>query len=328
LSAIVDTIICYPFGAVLRFIYQFVGSYGLAIILFTILTKLVILPFTLKSKRGMADMQRLQPKLKALEKQYASTNRAKYQEEVAKLYQQENISPMGSCLPTFITLPIMIGLYYVIQRPLSFIMGLSGDEIATLATRLGIAIPESAQQFQLMEIQIASEAFHHFPEVSSISDKLLPIDFNFLGLNLAQTPQWNAISWLWIIPVLSGVTALLMNKLMTKMTAKISGGPPQGGNQMAIMNAMMPVMSIWFGFILPAGVGLYWITSNLVMGVQEVLIGEFLIRENDKKEAAAAKEREAREKVRKQFERERALENQRIQKEMQEKEKKKGGKGS
>ena len=272
--------IAIPFGYVLRFIYEIVSSYGLAIIIFTILSKLLVYPLTLKSKKSMRQMQKLQPKMQDLQKKY-SKNKQKYQEEVAKLYQDEKINPMGSCLPMLITLPIMMGLYYVIQQPLTFMMGVSSDVIVKLGGMAGVEV--TVDTLRQSEIVIANFVSENFDKVASLSEKLLPVDFNFLGFNLAATPSITDISILTIIPIISGITAFASMQFTQKLQGSSMEGQPAA---MKGMIYMMPFMSAYFGIILPAGVSLYWITGNILMIIQEYVMFRHLKKHDEKEEAA------------------------------------------
>lgn len=268
---ILDILVTRPFGLILMFIYQFVNSYGVAIILFTIITKLIMMPLSLKSKRGMMSMNAIQPKLNELQKKYKN-DKVKLNEEMQKLYQQEGVSPMAGCLPTMITLPIMMALYYAVQRPLTFMMGLSTSEIATMATRLGITINNNSA---LMEINIANAAYKNFDLVKDISAALKPINFNFMGIDLAATPSVGHLSILWLIPILSGLTAFLSSYIMQKMQGN-TAATAQQNSTMRSMLIMMPLMSVWIGFTLPTSMGIYWITGNIVMTIQEFLLTAYV----------------------------------------------------
>ena len=282
--------IAVPFGYVMRFIYELVGNYGLSIILFTLLTQLLMLPITWKQKKGMMDMQRLQPKMLELQKRYAN-NREKYAQEVQKLYDQEGISPFSGCLPMLITLPIMMGLYYVVAQPLRYFMGLSVEEVATLADALGVTGGSAYTQ----QIAVAGELYQHFDEVQGLVPGLMKVNFNFLGLNLASTPSFRDFGLLWIIPILSGATAFLQSyvmRLMQRRQGVVQDAATGASNTM--MNVMMPAMSIYFGFILPAGLGVYWIARNVFSIVQELLLTPYFIRKAHEKEAELLTQEEER----------------------------------
>ena len=279
---IFDTLIVRPFGLLLMWIYSIVNNYGLAIIIFATIAKLILLPFSYKSKKSMAQMSRVQEKVNKLQKQYAN-NRVKLNEEITKLYEREGISPMSGCLPSFLPLPIMFGLYYAVQKPLTYMMGFlekPGTDIALLANAVGIT-DLASQNAYTVQITIAERLGEFFdasgklmPEIanlsSNIANYLVYIDFDFFGLNLAQQPSFTNPSVLWVIPILSGLTAFLSSFL----TQKMQGSQLQGS--MKIMLYVMPLMSVYFGFILPASVGIYWITNNVLMVVQEFCLGKFI----------------------------------------------------
>ena len=124
-------IITMPFAALLRWLYEFTSSYGLSIILFALVIKLVLLPFQMKSKRSMMRMGSLSKKQQELQKQYAN-NQKKYQEELAKLYQEENVNPASGCLWSFLPLLILMPLYSIVYRPITHFMGLSQEAMDTL----------------------------------------------------------------------------------------------------------------------------------------------------------------------------------------------------
>ncbi len=277
---IFDTLIVRPFGLLLMWIYNMVNNYGAAIIIFATIAKLILLPFSYKSKKSMAKMSTLQEKLNKLQKQYAN-NRVKLNEEMTKLYEREGVSPMSGCLPSFLPLPIMFGLYYAVQKPLTYMMGFleNGPDIPLLAQAVGVDIAaENAYTVQIIIAERLGEFFdaagNLMPSIaelsSNIANYLVYIDFNFFGLNLAQQPSFSNPSVLWVIPVLSGLTAFLSSFL----TQKMQGMQVQGS--MKTMLYLMPLMSVYFGFILPASVGIYWITNNVLMVVQEFCLSKFI----------------------------------------------------
>ena len=257
-------IIAVPFGYIMRLIYEIIGSYGLSIIAFSLLAKLVMLPFSIKTKKSMLDLQRIQPKLNELQRKYGK-DQQKLSMEMQKLYQEEGVSPFGSCLPTLITFPIMIGLYYVISKPLTYFMGLSAEEVTKLGELLGV-VSENAYT---AEIQIAGLVSQNFDAVAHVSEKLMNVDFNFLGMNLATTPSFKEFGLLWLIPILSGVTAYFLSTI----TLKMQGTGDVQNSSTSTMKYMMPLMSVYFGFILPAGLGVYWIANNVFSALQEIILG-------------------------------------------------------
>ncbi|NCB28475.1 MAG: YidC/Oxa1 family membrane protein insertase [Clostridia bacterium] len=273
-------IIVRPFGLILMWIYQLVGSYGLAVILFAVLAKIILFPLSYKSKKSMLKMNAVQGRLQELQKKYAN-NKVKLNEEMQKLYESEGVSPMSGCLPTFITLPIMMGLYYAVQKPLTFMLGLGTADIALLGNKVGIDVATVAAKSATYQLDIA-QGLNKFVDASgafssdilnlseNIKNLLIPIDFNFFGLDLSLTPHISQPSVLWLIPILSGLTAFLSSYIMQKMQKT------QAAGSMKTMLYMMPLMSVYFGFLFPASIGIYWVTNNILTTVQEYALTKYL----------------------------------------------------
>ena len=278
-----------PFGWLLLQIYNLLGSinsvfpYAFALIIFTIIAKLVMLPFSMKSKKGMLDTQRIQPKLKELEKKYKD-NKEKYSQEVSKLYKSEGVSMLGGCLPLLITFPILMALYSVIQRPLTFMLGVDFESLQQIASldavknALMTANPKIADFAEILknvsryEILIANEISANATILSSaqsISSNIIPIDFNFFWMNLSHTPSFNHFGVLWIFPVLSGASAFLSMRITSRYQG--TSGDAQA-KQMGQMGMIMPLISVWIGFMVPTGLALYWIINSLLSVVQDPLL--------------------------------------------------------
>jgi len=279
-----------PFGWVLKLCYNLIGNYGLSIIIFSVIAKLVTLPFQMKSKKSMMDMQRLQPKLAELEKKYKD-DKERYSLEVQKLYKKEGVSMFGGCLPMLIMLPIMIGLYSVVRQPLTYIFDISPEQIQALADAFAAAGAKiTTQGGYMLQIDVAKNLAAYPDIVASIAPNLVDLDFNFLGINLSEIPNFRASikpfivrEWLlWIIPVLSGLTAWLSNWFIRRSQGKPMTEQAAATNGM--MNWMMPAMSVWIAFMVPAGLGLYWIVSNILSAVQEPLLSAYYKKKAEKKE--------------------------------------------
>ncbi len=271
------TIFSTPFGYVMRFIYQFVGSYGMSIFLFALLVKVLMLPLSLKQKRSMMEVARIQPQLQKIQKTYARDQR-RMQEEMQNLYDREGVSPMAGCGTSLITLPIMIGLYGVIIQPLTYFMQLTAAQISEIASRLSFEMTNYHSQ-----IELASRIFANFDQVADVSDRLMRVSMQFGPIDLAATPSFGEFNILWIIPILSGLTSLLMSWLGQKLNP-MQNANPQAQSSGKIMMFMMPLMSVWFGFILPAGLGVYWISNNILSGVQEALLNVWMKKKLAEKE--------------------------------------------
>lgn len=268
-----------PLGMLLNLIYSGVQSYGLAIILFALLVKIVILPISYHGKKGMMKMSALQGKMQQIQKKYAN-NKVKMNEEISKLYEKEGVSPMSGCLPSFIPMFVLMGLYYAVVKPLNFMMGLSGglpsdvgEDINLLAEHLGIEITSQNAYTIQMEIARKCNDFFHDgvldPEIANLSDGiknlLHPLNFNFFGLDLSAKPTL-ALSVLLLIPILSGLTAFLSSWIIQK----VQGNQMQGS--MKTMMYMMPLISVYFAFQFPIAIGVYWIFNNVFSCIQELAL--------------------------------------------------------
>lgn len=297
MGEIFGLVIVRPLGLILLAIFKTVGSYGLAVILFALLVKLICIPLAIKGKKSMLAMTALNAEMQQLQKKYAN-NRVKLNEETQKLYDKHGVNPMTGCLPQFIPLPIMMGLYYAVQQPLKFMMGFSDDVINQLATLVGVNMETAGYYGQITIAEKLGQLFTDngsvWPDsVTAITNgagELLNIDFHFLGLNLAQTPSISHPSIIWIIPILSGVTAFLSSYVMQKMQGTQNSA---AAGQMKMMNVIMPLMSLYFAFILPGAIGIYWIFNNLFACVQELTLTRYLRGKQEKKDAEHAAQVEA-----------------------------------
>ena len=296
------------FAWIMQFIMTYLTSnFGLAIILFTIITKLLLFPLQLKSKKGMLDQQRIAPKMAALEKKYKN-NKQKYSEEVQKLYKQEGVSMLGGCLPTLLVLVIILGLYGVIYKPVYYLMAdkdkaivqdvalqlqsdyengvyiKKTDDAEKWMQRLNeqIRTDENGQRdaSRVNELNLAQALAGNTDRLKALKpgykkyDRLFEINFNFLGLDLGEQPSYKPFNLHAILPVISAVTAYLMSYL----TQKLNGGAVQSdaaakaANTSKTMLYFMPIMSLVIGFTLPSGLTLYWIVNNILSGIQEPLL--------------------------------------------------------
>ena len=273
-----------PFGYLMSLIYKIVPNYAVAIILFTLVTKLLLFPVNYKTQKNAARMQLFQPKLEKLKKSYGS-NPQRLQEEQQKLYQQEGINPMGSCLPMFVQMFLLFGVIDVVYKPITHILHITksvrtaaiekaseiavnigdinnGKEISTSNLRSELLTAEALDKHP-DEFRDLAENF--FQKVSDFSDT-----FSVFGANLGKTPEFRPEVWnkeaiiLFCIPFLAGLAQLIFSLYSQIHQKKVN---PQaqaaGGGCMTAMTLLMPVWSIWIAFEVPAGVGFYWIFSSL-----------------------------------------------------------------
>ena len=301
-----------PFGWLMRQFYELTGNFGLAVILFSLAVTIVLLPFMAKSKKGMMRMTRLQPKLMELQKKHEG-NQQKLNEEIAKLYRQEKASPMGGCLWSLLPFPILLALYRAVIKPLTIVMGVpdellaEGGALLNRLNELGFSLAEGANSYyaQIYQSEFITANFDQF---AGISDKLIPMDFNFLGLNLAATPNWHfwafdfsegvwPVIGLFLIPIISTALSYLSMYISQKVNATTATtAQAQSTNRMMLW--MMPLMSLWLGFTLPAAMGIYWIMNSITGIIRDTALTAYYKKKLDAEDAVRrAEEREREEEL-------------------------------
>lgn len=300
--------ICVPFAFLTRLFYSWTGSYGVALILFTLVVKLVLLPFQLKSKKSMLRMNRMQGKLNDIKTRYAN-NQQKQQEAMAELFAKEGINPMSGCLWSMIPFPILIALYYIIRVPLRYFMSLSESviaEITTLAGTLGFTAAEGSQAYE--QIYLAKFIHEHWADFAGKFDGLIDLNYNFLHIDLAAQPsslfsQFPGGGWpVWgalLLPIISAGIQFAMSFI----TMRTNGSAPNGSTK--TMMYMMPLMTLWMGYILPSALCIYWIANSAFSLIQEVTLNKYFNKILDREETE--KEKAAREKCYAKYQRQKEL---------------------
>ena len=294
-----------PFAWLMLWLYNQTHSYGLAVILFALVVNLILAPFMAKSKKGTMRMSRVQPKIQELQKRHEG-NQQKLQQEMQKLYREEGVNPMGGCLWSLIPFPILIALYSVIRQPLSRMLFMATDTVTKLQEffieKGWYAVP--AKQDAYFEIKLANIAHEHWGDFDvSAFDKLQNLDFTSLGLNLGSTPNWRIWSldfsegvWpvlgLFLIPLIATFLSWASMKV-GQMSNPVSD--PQTEASMKSMNLMMPLMSLWFCFIMPASMGVYWIANSIFGMGRDILLTKIFKKQLDKEDAEKNAKRAARE---------------------------------
>lgn len=319
-------IILTPFAWLLMLFYDFSQNYGIALILFALVIKLVLFPFNLKGKKSMIQMNLLSSKMQQLQKQYGK-DRERYNLEIQKLYEKEKVNPMSGCLWSFIPIIFLMVLYGIIREPLTYLMNVPADMIETVAEITGVANSGTYPQIAMLKA-IADPAVLEQVK-AALGDAgagLFSMNVEFLGINLANIPQlnfWSAeggLVWgnigLFLLPLVSVGTSLLSMYVSMKTNQMNRGG--EQNEQMAKTNRtmmiFMPIMSLWIGFTVPAGLSIYWIAQYIFSIFQELICGRLLKKDYERARAEAAererqeKEDEKRRKEEARLERQRRLE--------------------
>ncbi|WP_295580130.1 YidC/Oxa1 family membrane protein insertase [uncultured Oscillibacter sp.] len=308
--------ICIPFAWLVRFFYELTGSYGVAIILFTLVIKLIMLPFQMKSKKSMMRMSRMSGRMQEIQKKYAN-NQAKMGEEMQKLYAEEGVSPMGGCLWSFLPLPILIALYSIIRQPVTHFMMLSEDVMYSIINHLAgtgasvaniVRVAEDGamelgknglpQLLPYGQINLVKEITSQLPDYGASVDGWINMNYNFLGLDLTANPStgftnftlgWACIGLL-LIPILAGGSQFLLSRITMKQQPQQEGPAARSTKSMMYM---MPLFSVYIAFIMPAALGIYWIAQSGFSVIQEVILGKFFNKKLEEEEAARYEARQS-----------------------------------
>ena len=279
-----------PFGWLLGFLYDLTSNYGFAMIIFALIVQAVLTPINAKSKKSMMKMSRLQPKIQAIQKKYAN-DQQKQNEAIQQLQREEGASMgMGGCLWAFIPLLILIPLFTVIREPMTYILGETAENTAQIIETLKALAPESFSGNQYYHqvtaagliSQYAAELKAAMPELSA--ETLAGINFDFFGINLGSIPQFNifAETWAWdwahiglfLIPILSAVSQVFQMWISQKGNDSVVTNEKgvqdaemaknsQSAQSNKMMMWMMPIMSLWIGFTVSAGLSVYWFIGGV-----------------------------------------------------------------
>lgn len=305
--------ICVPFAWLVRLFYNLTNSYGVALILFTLVIKLIMLPFQMKSKKSMMRMSRVSGQMQELQKRYAK-NQAKLQEEMQKLYEEEGVNPMSGCLWSLIPFPILIALYSIIRQPITHFMMLSKDVLQTVvqsAADAGVNLTNIVMMDKATGTPVLKDGLYQLASYGQINlvkavqemglstpEGWFDMNYNFLGLDLTATPweyvknftfTWAVIGVI-LIPILAGLSQFVFSKLTMKTQPQADAA---GGASMKSMMYMMPLFSVYIAFIMPAALGVYWIAQSVFSLIQEAILNKTLSAKMEAEEEARFQARQA-----------------------------------
>lgn len=286
------------FGYLLEFLYNLINNYGIAIILFSVIIKIILLPLSIKQQRTLKKSTELQDKMKALQFKYKN-NPEKLNQEMMNLYKTENMSPFSGCLTAIVQFILLISVFYLVRSPLTFMQKIPADDINKYVTQ----VEEDGRQVSDVypEIDLIRESnWLQEKNPDDESTKKLSLQMNFLGLDLSKIPQQNMSDYtVYIIPALYILSSFISIRLSTSMQAKqnkksnketvIDGETgkelitEEEANEMdtvmqtnKMMSWMMPIMSISIAFIAPLGLALYWLVNNILMILERLILNKFI----------------------------------------------------
>ena len=277
-----------PFGYLIGFFYDISGNYILSLLLMTICVKLILLPSSIKQQNSMVKNQRMQPKIKRIREKYAG-NQQKMNEAMNELYSKEGYSSMtGGCSGMLIQLPIMMGVYFVNYKILSYVLNIKGEALEAIKSAVRLLpeyqnlLTQAKGNASNAEYRIELLAIEHFDklDLSAVPTEIVSkIDafvdnFTLFGVDLSRTPTTN-MGWdlLWLIPILTGVTSLMMG-VYTWLRQKKTNPEMAKNPSMGCMSLMTPAMSIYFSFLFPASVGVYIIMSSVLSFIQIIVLNQ------------------------------------------------------
>lgn len=305
-----------PFGYVLEFFYGFFHNYGIALILFSLAVKVILLPLSMKQKKSMMKTSRLQPKVKQIELA-CGDDKQKYQQEVNQLYKDEGVSMMGGCLWSLLPLLILFPLYNVIREPLQYLLHLTDSQVESVKATFAAAKDIDVKKVDAYWQYTAAADMATYGK--GIVENVKSINFNFLGINLGEQPSWRfwkLRSWSEIggllIPIVSGGLNYLSMFISQKTNDTVI--TDDAGNKDAAsataqtgkaMTFMMPLVSVVFGYIMPLGLSIYWIAQSILGIVQDYFLTKHYRKIYDaedeikrQKAAALAEENAEKERIR------------------------------
>lgn len=281
------------FGYLLNFLYNMVGNYGYAIIIFTILVKLIMLPISVKQQKTMKKTAKVQVKLRELQEKYGN-DQVRLGQETMDLYKKENMSPFSGCLGSIVQMILILSVFFLVSRPLTFMRNVDPTLIETYTKQVQEQDPDASRYPEIGIIKLMGD-----------KDEKVKINMDFLGLDLSDVPTQNYTDWkVYIIPGLYVITSIASTKLTTAMNNKRKAEneeksepvktkevkPNDKDKDLQItktndnqdldtmdevnrqMNIMMPLMSVSIALIAPLGLALYWFVSNLLMIVERLIL--------------------------------------------------------
>lgn len=287
-------------GWIMYLIYQIIPSYGISIILFTFVIKLLTLPNTYKMQVNSARQGLLAPKLEKLRKSFAN-NPQRMQEEQNKLFQEEGINQTAGCLGSILTMILLLGVYQVVMRPLTYVLRLAPEQITEAKDLLTkwLETQNITEKYlngrpELILLKYVKTNPEIFSSLNGFTDKLSGFNNHFLGFDLAGVPSlhpengWSFTAvMLVLLPVLATIAQLVMTVITQRHSKKTNPAAAQSMGGMNLMLYMSPLMTLWIGMSVPAGMSFYWLVSSVIsllvqLGLYKYLSGERLVAINER----------------------------------------------
>lgn len=272
------------FGYILNFIYEIVKNYGVAIILFSVLLKIVLLPLSIKQQKTMRKTAKIQVKVKAIQAKYKG-NQEKINQETMALYKQENMSPFSGCLSSIAQMILLFAMFYLVMSPLTFMKKIDSASITSYTEVIRQEMGDATISKGYPQVSIIKYA-----QDKGLTDSEFYINMKFLGLDLSNIPKENWKDFtVYIIPVLYVISSIVSMKLtsaapkakkkeeiIVSEDGKIIEEPDMASQMSKNMMLLMPILSVSISLIAPLGLAMYWLINNILMIIERLILNKVL----------------------------------------------------
>ena len=306
------------FGYILNWIYNVIGNYGWAIIIFSIIIKLILLPISIKQQKTMQKNNKLQEKMKEIKVKYKN-NPEKQTEATMALYKEENMSPFSGCLSAIVQIILLFAVFYLVKSPLTYMKKVDVDIVNkynTIIQQYDLSSNSAYPEIEILreidniknlkEKELSEQEEENKTKLSEIKDDeldTLRINMDFFGLNLAQVPTKSSDWKVYIIPFLYVVMSVISMKItmvtnpnqnkkkkeetsQTETTLVKKGQQEQEFDPVAQMNKnmtyMFPIMYLAVALIAPLGLALYWLMNSVLIIIERLILNKVLKEEEEK----------------------------------------------
>lgn len=284
------------FGYILNWIYLLVKNYGFAIIIFSVLVKIAMLPLSIKQQKTLKKNEKIQKEMKILQIKHKG-NQERLNQEMMELYKREKINPFGGCFSLIIQMVLIIAMFMLVKSPMTYMTKVDDEKITEQIDTIKQEEGEESVSVQYPEMSIIK-----YLQNNNLKDNEMYINMDFCGLDLSKVPQENAHDiTVYIIPVLYVISSIISIKMTTKATQKMQENKEENSNKLineddkkefdqAEMNAqmnksmswMMPILSVSISLVAPLGLALYWLVNNVIMIIERLILNKVFSKEENK----------------------------------------------
>lgn len=284
------------FGYLLNLLYELLKNYGLAIILFSVILKIILLPISIKQQKTLKKSAKIQEEMKLIQDKYKG-NQEKINQETMDLYKRENMSPFSGCLSAIVQIILLFAMFYLVRSPLTHMKKVEPELIEKYINEIKTELPENEKNMAYPEISVVKEAATKLNETNLEETKKgdyekLYINMEFLGLDLSNVPTQDMSNpTVFIIPILYVISSFISIRMTSNMNQEKNKENKDTSELDAVANAnktmmwFMPIMSISIALIAPLGLALYWLVNNILMIGERLLLNRFLDAKGEKENA-------------------------------------------